>query len=351
MKQTKKVVFIILLSLTGICLLLFLSVWIFSGNTPEGKTKIAGKGWTEIGGIRQGYFIRGENEENPVLLFLHGGPGSPELPMIKNTELEKYFTICYWDQRGAGMSYNSDTKPGTMTVAQMVEDARAMTDILRQRYRQDKIYLMGHSWGSYLGIKTIEKYPGLYKAYIGIGQVTHQRESERMAYDYIIGEAQKAGDQKTVKAFTKYDKYAPEFPSNDYLLKVRTQGMNKYGVGIMHKNASMFHIALDLMYYRGYTLGDKLNYLQGTMFSLQNLFHCVLEDNLFESSIHFEVPVYIVHGKYDYQVSYVLSRAWFNTITAPGKAFFTFENSAHSPNIEEVEKFVGTVRSMQKGYK
>lgn len=346
MKKIFKIMLWIAGSLLGLIVLFLLSIWIYSGNTPEGGTKIAKKDWAHIGGIKQGYFIRGENEQNPVILFLHGGPGSPELSMIEDTELEKYFTICYWDQRGAGMTFSSDTDPATMTIEQFTEDTRQMTDSLRKWYDVDKIYLMGHSWGSYLGIKTIEKYPELYHAYIGIGQVCNQLESERLAYDYIVAEARKAGDTQTVKAFEAYDKYADDFPSNDYLLKVRTNSMNKYGVGIKHKDCSMFDIAVGLLYYRGYTVADKMHYLQGTMFSLDYMFHRVIEDNLFETSTRFDVPVYILQGKYDYQVSYQLAKEYLDSIDAPQKEFFTFEESAHSPNLEEPVRFVKVVRSI-----
>lgn len=348
MKKVLKVTLWIVSCFVGFIVLLLLSVWIYSGNIPEGGTPIAKKGWAQIGGIKQGYFIRGVNENNPIILFLHGGPGSPELSMIKNTELEKYFTICYWEQRGAGMTFSTSIDPATMTTKQLVEDTRQMTDSLKKWYGVEKIYLMGHSWGSYLGIKTIEKHPELYYAYMGIGQVSNQLESERRAYDYIVDSARKVGDTKTIKAFEEYDKNATDFPSKDYLLKVRSISMNKYGIGIKHKDISMFDIATDILYYRGYTLNDKLNYLRGTMFSLNHLFYGIIEDDLFDSSTHFQIPVYILQGKYDYQVSYELAKEYLDSISAPEKAFFTFEESAHSPNIEEPERFVEVVRSITK---
>ena len=127
------------------------------GNAIENS--ISEKVWVDINGIKQGMFIRGENPQNPVILYLHGGPGTPMLQFIsyleKNERLEKYFTICYWDQRGSGMTYNKSTDPSTMTVEQMVEDTHKVTEYLKERFGQDKIYLIGHSWGSYLGVKTI----------------------------------------------------------------------------------------------------------------------------------------------------------------------------------------------------
>lgn len=348
MKKILKIILWIVGSLVGLITLFILSIWLFSGNTPEGGTKIAKKGWATIGGIQQGYFIRGEDERNPVILFLHGGPGLPELPMVKDTELEKHFTVCYWDQRGAGMTFNSDTDPATMTIEQFVEDTRQMTDSLRRWYGVEKIYLMGHSWGSYLGIKTIEKHPALYHAYIGIGQMCNQLGSERLAYDYIIDQARKVGDSKTIEAFEAYDKSALGFPSNEYLLKVRSPAMNKYKVGFRHKNCSMFDLVLDVLYYRGYTFMDKMRYSQGPMFSLNHLFDEVIEDNLFETSTRFEIPVYIIQGKYDYQASHQLAKEYLDSIVAPKKEFFTFEESAHSPNVEEPKRFVEIVCSISE---
>lgn len=106
--------------------------------------------------MRQGYFIRGEKNDNLVILFLHGGLGSPEIPLIDNTKLEQEFTVCYWEQRGSSMSYSCDLDLETMTIGQFEKDTRQIADILRKYYGVDKVYLVGHSWSSYLGVKTVE---------------------------------------------------------------------------------------------------------------------------------------------------------------------------------------------------
>jgi pimeloyl-ACP methyl ester carboxylesterase len=361
MKKTFKIIGITLLSIIGI---LLIGLIVLAVNSPgkleslkdkKGK-KIVGsltvKRFIEIGGIQQGFFIRAENPDNPVILFLHGGPGSPELPMIIPYEvferLEKYFTVCYWEQRGAGISFSNSIDPATMTVAQMVEDTRQMTEYLQHRFNQEKIYLIGHSWGSYLGVKTIEKYPENYWAYIGIGQVTNQVESEKLAYDYMLQHATKINDKSAIKKLQKYDKNAPDFVNNlDYIMTVRSPLMNKYGIGFMHEEtASFIDMAKLILSFKGYTLSEKVNYLRGMDFSQTTLWNSVIEDNLFESSTIFQVPVYITHGKYDYQVSHTLAREWFDKIEAPQKAFFTFENSAHGTIIEEPEKFTQIVREI-----
>jgi pimeloyl-ACP methyl ester carboxylesterase len=248
MKKAGKIMLAVLLSLIGALLVSLLIIMVNSpgklaslkdsqNNLIEGS--VSDKVWIEVNGIKQGMFIRGENTQNPVILYLHGGPGTPMLQFIsyleKNERLEKYFTVCYWDQRGSGMTYSKGTDPSTMTLNQMVEDTREVTEYLKSRFNQDKIYLIGHSWGSYLGVKTIEKYPENYLAYIGIGQLSNQTESERLAFQYMLKYAKEINDKTVIKKLEKYDPYADNFPQYDYLLKVRTGVLNKYGIGHLHE--------------------------------------------------------------------------------------------------------------------
>ena len=361
MKKVIKIIGIALLSIFGV---LLIGIVVLAVNSPgkldqlkneDGNiivNSLAEKHFIEIGGIQQGFFLRSENPKNPVILFLHGGPGSPELALLYRFEtsehLEKYFTVCYWDQRGAGMSFSNSIDPATMTLEQMMEDTRQITEYLKHRFNQEKIFLMGHSWGSLLGIKTIEKYPENYLAYIGIGQVTNQTESERLAYDYMLQHAMEINDKPAVKNLKKFNTNASDFPAMDYIGSVRSQLMNKYGIGIMHNNFSMARLIKDMLFFKGYTLSEKMKFARGSLFSLTHLWNYVVSDNLFESSISFQVPVYITHGKYDYQVSHTLAREYFELLEAPFKSFFTFENSAHSPNAEEPEKFVQLIHDISK---
>ena len=360
MRKTIKIIGITFLSIISLLLIGLLILALYSpskldplkdkdGKKIEGS--IAEKSFIEIGGMQQGFFIRSENPDNPVILFLHGGPGSPELPMFYPFEtperLEKHFTVCYWDQRGAGMSYNSSIDPNTMTLEQMVEETHQLTEYLKSRFNKEKIYLMGHSWGTYLGVKTIVKHPNNYIAFIGVGQVSIQLESEKLAYNYMLQHAIEINDKGAIKKLERFDPNAPDFPSLKYLLSARSLLMNKYRIGIMHTdNFSVSGLIKNMLTFKGYTVSEKLYYFKGSLFSLENVWHYVEDDNLNESSINFKVPVYITHGKYDYQVSYTLSREYFDKIEAPDKAFYTFENSAHSPNAEEPERFVSVVRQI-----
>ncbi|MBZ9607952.1 alpha/beta hydrolase [Clostridium estertheticum] len=157
-----------------------------NGNVIEGS--ISEKVYVKINGAKMGMIIKSENASNPVLLFVHGGPGMPEYPLTEAypTGLEKYFTVVWWNQRGAGLSYSSDISAKTMTTEQFVSDTIEVTNYLRKRFGQDKIYLMGHSWGSYIAIEAAAKSYELYHAYIGVGQISNQMESEKIAYKYML---------------------------------------------------------------------------------------------------------------------------------------------------------------------
>ena len=318
------------------------------GNVIPGS--ISEKVWVEINGIRQGMFIRGENPQNPVILYLHGGPGTPMLQFItyleKQNRLEKYFTVCYWDQRGSGMSYTKTIDPATMTTAQLVEDTHEVTEYLKSRFNQDKIYLIGHSWGSYLGAKTIEKYPENYLVYIGIGQVTNQVESERLAYDYIQNHAEEINDRSVMEKLKEYDPDAAGFPTLDYLVKGRTNMLNRYGIGHLHRGLAPTDIPKSLFVFKGYTWDEKIKWFLGADYSMVHLFPAVLNDNLFLSSTKFEIPFYIMQGDYDYMVSQTLAEQYLEVIEAPEKEYFSFSNSAHSPNMEEPEKFIEIFREI-----
>ena len=352
-------------SLVGVMLIGLLVILIYSpGKLPPLKDEngkvipgsISEKVWLEIGGIKQGMFIRGENPKNPVILYLHGGPGEPMLqfiqPLEKSERLEKYFTVCYWDQRGSGMTYSKSTDPSTMTIWQMVEDTREVTEYLISHFGQEKIYLLGQSWGTYLGVKTVENYPEYYLAYIGIGQAVNTVESERLAYDYMMGHAKEIDDKEVISDLEKYDMSDfPWFDKDDlswfhYLAKSRSDTLNKYGMGRMHQGVSFRDILKAFFLFKGYTLREKINWFIGEDFSMVRLFPIVLSDSLSETSLEFEIPFYIIHGGFDYVTSLTIAEEYLSVLQAPKKEFFTFPGSAHSPNLEEPEKFVEIVRKI-----
>lgn len=302
--------------------------------------------FVEINGIKQGMFLQSENEQGPVLLFLHGGAGSPEIAFNDKhpSGLEKLFTVCWWEQRGAGITFSSKTTKQEMTMQQMIDDTIEVTKYLLKRFNKEKIYIMGHSWGTLLGMLTISRAPSLYCAYMGIGQLADQDKSERLAYSYMLEEFKKAGNTKMVKKLEKYPIDKGGKITMQYL-GLRSEGMNNLGIGVMRSMTSMMECVKLVLSFKNYTLSEKLKFARGGSFSLSCFWDNVVGVKLIDTVSEVTIPVYIFHGKHDYQVSYALSKEYFTQIKAPLKGFYTFENSAHSPCFEEAPKMLSIIEN------
>lgn len=312
-----------------------------NGRVLEGS--ISEKIHVNINGVEQGMFIKGMDKSKPVLLLVHGGPGMPDYVISEEntTVLEKYFIVCYWDQRGAGLSYSSDIPVDTINAEQLVSDTIGVTNYLRNRFRQDKIYLMGYSWGSFLGIQSVAKSAELYKAYIAMSQMSNQLESERLSYEYILEQYKKAGNKSMVDKLERspIDKKT-NLPTAYW--SMRDDMMHSLGVGTTHNMKSVITgIFLPVMESSEYTLKEKINLwrYKFTSPSIKKLQNEEYETDLNEKVPKVEVPVYFCHGIYDHTISYDLTKKYFNKLQAPMKGFYTFNESAHSPMFEEPEKF------------
>lgn len=299
----------------------------------------------EINGVRQGMFLHSEETSKPVLLFLHGGPGSPEIMIneLHPSGLEKLFTVCWWEQRGSGLSFNKNLAKKEMTMDQMVLDTLQVVEYLKSRFSVEKIYIMGHSWGSLLGVLTILKAPELFHAYIGLGQLANQVESERLAYHFMLQEFKKSNNQKMVKQLLKFDLEKVENIGMPYLI-VRSKSLEMLKIGIMRNGMSTMELAKSVLFFKGYTMREKINFIKGSKFSIECLWGNVLQRNLMKDALEFKVPMYVFQGKFDYQVSYQLAKEYMEKVKAPVKGFYTFEKSAHSPCFEEPEKMLEILR-------
>lgn len=299
----------------------------------------------EVNGTQQGMFLQSKQTENPVLLFLHGGPGSPEIAFTQDypTGLEEIFTVCWWEQRGSGLSYQKDTTKEKMTIEQMIADTLVVTDYLRKRFAKEKIYLIGHSWGTLLGTMTAQRRPDLFHAYIGIGQMANQLESERLAYSYMLDEYRKNKHQKMIKKLEKFSIDQGGEVSTAYI-SARSAGMMKLGVGFMRNCRSSMKIGSMLMRFKGYTLREKVQFMRGNSFALNCLWDEIMTIDLAKEVPELAIPVYILHGRFDYQVSYALAQKYAQKLKAPMVGFYTFNHSAHSPCFEEAEKMCKILR-------
>ncbi len=312
-----------------------------SGNViPE---SISEKIHISINGIDQGMFIKSKNKSNPVLLFLHGGPGMPEYAINKNysTGLENYFTVCWWEQRGAGLSYDRNLKPELVTLEQLIFDTIEVTHYLRERFEQEKIYLLAHSWGTFLGIHLVHQSPELYHAYIGMGHYSYQFKSEQLAYQYMIDEYTKVGNKKMVKELEKYPITSMDKMPRNYG-QIRDKAMHELGIGTTHQmNSVVSGIFMPIMLNREYTFGEKINIWRGKIFSQKSteLWDIMHDTDLTQTITKLNIPVYFLHGIYDYTVNYSEAKAYYDIIEAPLKGFYTFHQSAHSPLFEEPDFF------------
>ncbi|AZQ60913.1 alpha/beta hydrolase [Flammeovirga pectinis] len=318
----------------------FILIAYSSGKTPRIDGGVAEVVNIPINNSKLFTVIRGEDKNNPVLLMLHGGPGTTELPMMRyfNNTLENKFTVVYYDQRGASNSY-ADKDSSTLNLNQMIEDTHALTLYLKKRFKKEKIYILGHSWGSYLGLHTVKKYPKDYHAYIGTGQISNQYKSEMLGYQYIIDNAKKNNDKETLKEMTKMGSL-PKAPANKTLEWVfsQRQYLDKLH-GATYEMSNFDMMLWPIINCKEYTFSNKIGMMSGTFISLEHLFPNVLKDNLFESIKKVDVPIYFLQGKHDYVTSFTLAKIYFDVIEAPKKKFIIFENSAHNPLFEEADKF------------
>ena len=302
-----------------------------------------------LGGLEQYIIIETEDTSKPVMLFLHGGPGVPEYFIMKkeNQELQKHFIMVYWEQRGAGKSYCRDKQKCNLTTEQLIEDTKELSEYLAKRFNKEKIYIMGHSWGSMLGLLTVEKYPELFYAYLGVGQVTNQYEAEKESLSWVKSRAIELNDKRGLKKLNPLILPQPlaDVKEWDYYLRVHRKYLLKYG-GTYHQKVSMLKFLKDFLLASEYTLKDKIMLIPSAFYSLKCLWHDVVSTNFYEDIPSVDVPVYIFQGLYDYQVSYQLAKKYFEKLKAPKKEFFTFENSAHSPITEEFERFNEVVRGI-----
>jgi pimeloyl-ACP methyl ester carboxylesterase len=300
---------------------------------------ISEKVFVNINGVKQGMFIKSKDVKNPVLLYLHGGMPDYFLTQKYPTGLENYFTVVWWEQRGSGLSYSADIPPETMNLEQMVSDTLAVTNYLRQRFGKGKIYLMGHSGGTFIGIQAAAQAPELYYAYIGVAQMSYQLQSERLAYEYMLELYKENGNAQMVRNLEA----APVTLNGgtpDAYLAIRDEAMHGLGIGTTHDMLSVITgILLPSLTSQDYTFLEKVNMWRGKSHSgVSMLWDTMLSTDLTKQTPKLDIPVYFFDGIYDYTVSYTLAKDYFNKLQAPAKGFYTFEHSAHSPLFEEPAK-------------
>ncbi len=328
-----------LLKTSSIILLLFLVFRLFSPTwTPsiKGENSISELRKVAINGANLEVMIRGNDKNNPVLLFVHGGPCWSEIPYARKYQknLEKNFTIVHYDQRGSGKSYVFGYDYSTVTATTHVNDLISLTEYLKEYLDKEQIILAGHSYGTYIATMAAAQRPDLYLAYIGIGQVSNTVESDLSSLSKCIAEAQKAGKKRDVE----YLKGLEASISNGESITPRNY-IRKYGFAARK-------IDDNLDYLKAFLFGPEYNLLDAIrLYTASYKYQDALKREDIEKRItgivtEINIPVYFVMGKYDGMTSPEPAEKYLRSLTGDGeKKFILFEESAHYPQFEEEELF------------
>ncbi|WP_254911899.1 MULTISPECIES: alpha/beta fold hydrolase [Enterococcus] len=300
----------------------------------------------QLNGRKEWVSIRGENRNKPLLLFLAGGPGGSQLAATRYelAELEKDFVVVNWEQPGSGKSYSAIPKK-QLTPEIYVQDGTALVRSLLKEFRQEKVYLVGESWGSALGIFMAKEQPELYHAFMGTGQMVAFEETEKIDYALAMKLAKENGDQKIVDSLRKNG--TPPYYGKSVTTKSAVY-LN-YLSQRMARNPEIqnpgFQTIRDLSA-KEYGILDKVNYLRGILQTFNQVYPQLYEIDLRKDYAKLDIPVYFLLGKHDLNAPRSLAEDYYDKLAAPEKEIIWFEHSGHNPWINERERFAEVVQQI-----
>jgi pimeloyl-ACP methyl ester carboxylesterase len=296
-----------------------------------------------VDGARLFLLTRGTDRHAPVLLWLHGGPGGPERPLFRyfNGDLESHFVVAYWDQRGAGRSFDPKADPHLLTISRHFADLDAVVDHLRQILGQDKIVLIGHSWGSALGLLYVQHHPEKVSAFIGVAPLVASLRAQQAEYDFVSAEAARRKDESTLSRLRAIG--PPPHETADRQLAMERLA-DRYGA-VFHKKPCKICVVLRGMINGLVMPGELMSIHRGIHASLNTMTPELLNMDLERAVPSVDVPVFFFLGRYDRHVEATLAATYFETLRAPLKRLIWFENSAHNVPFEEPDLFNANVMS------
>jgi proline iminopeptidase len=289
-----------------------------------------------LGGARQVVNVRGADRGNPILIYVHGGPGAVEMPFAWAFQRpwEDFFTVVQWDQRGAGRSYALNDPRAlapTLTIERYRDDAIELIELLRKKYGKQKVLLLGHSWGSVVGLSVAAQRPDLLYAYIGMGQFIDPAGGERLSYEWTLAQARQEHNTQAVTELEALEPYPGDFAIS------RIDGERKWAVhygGLFYGHANgdfYFHLA---RLSPDYTPADRQAWDDGSAYTVK-IVEPLLAKASFMQLDHLECPVFMFEGRHDELIPSAITAAWLERLKAPRKATVWFENSGHMMMIEE----------------
>jgi pimeloyl-ACP methyl ester carboxylesterase len=316
-------------------------------HTPNG---IDEAGYVNIGGIEQWVQIRGQNRDNPVLLFLHGGPGGT-LSQLTSVFIpwEKDFTVVQWDQRGAGKTLKSTgaSIAETMSVDRMTKDGIEVAEYVRTHLHKEKVILLGHSWGSILGINMAKRRPDLFDAYVGTGQVSDLPRSLEIDYANLLQQAKTAQDQKTSLALAEIG--PPPF-DNRHKLQVFFGSINAYPPASDQLAVEAIQRTLTSPP-PNYSLLDAYHTYQGYMkVPTVRLYNEMLHTNLASLGPDFAIPIFFLQGTADNLTPASLASDYFKTINAPHKEMVLLDGGGHFAFVSMADRVLNVLDTRVRPY-
>jgi proline iminopeptidase len=291
-----------------------------------------------LGGARQYVSVRGADRANPILLYIHGGPASVELPMSWSFQRpwEDYFTVVEWDQRGAGKSYRLDDPQAlapTLKLERYRDDAIELIELLRKRYGKRKIFVLGHSWGSAVGLSVAIKRPDLLYAYIGMGQLIDFPQNEKKGYAAVLEQARRDGNAQAVKELEAIAPYPGPGQFDVAKTGVERKWSVYYGGLAAGRHDADFYYRLARLSPE-YGQDDRQAWDDGSDFTMKTMWP-QLASLSFENVHALGVPIFLFMGRHDTTTLPAIAIDWLQRLTAPQKTFVWFDNSAHLPMLEE----------------
>jgi pimeloyl-ACP methyl ester carboxylesterase len=312
---------------------------------PDGEVvpgSIAEAGYVQLGGLDQWMMIRGENITNPVLVVLHGGPGFSDTAFLRyhTPELEKSFTVVYWDQRGTGRSYTPAIPRSSMTVAQFMADLDQLVELVRRRLDKSKVAILGHSWGSALGVLYAARFPEKVAVYVGVAQVGDSAASEVASYAKAVAEAERQGNRAVLKKLRAIG--AP--PHSVESLFVQRTCAERLRGGMTPK--ALWATTRMVLGAPEASLLELRSTWRAFRFCMESMWPEVSRLNLIEAVPALEVPVVVMVGRRDPWIPAEISAAYFDVLRAPSKKMVWFDESGHEPFVDEPSKFVAVMHDL-----
>lgn len=305
---------------------------------PNGKivpSSIAEIKYLRVGGLDQWVMICGEGLTNPPLILLHGGPGLSEMRFFRhfNAPLERRFTVVYWDQRGAGKSFNRKIPKSSMTVEQFIADLDELVDAVCKRVGKKKVAIFGHSWGSALGVLYAARFPEKVAAYVGSGQIGDWPAGELSSYAFALSEAQRLDDGKALKELRDIGPPPHTAPS----LWTERKWLQRFEGRLAAR--ALWNMGRILLGGSESSIFDLPNILHGFKFSLDAMWVEVSALNLVTLVPALQMPVFFFLGRHDHWVPPEVSVNYLDLLNAPSKKLVWFEASGHEPFVDEPDKF------------